>query len=72
MKVHDHYCGLLIVRGVIMTNEGRLRLDEGKRGNAVTLIVGCQQNTKLAATPGVVFIKPQSADQRSLSHANFH
>lgn len=38
MKVHDHNCNLLIVRGVIMTNEGQLRLDEGTRENAVTQI----------------------------------
>lgn len=28
MKVHDRYCCLLIVHGVIMTNEGQLRLHE--------------------------------------------
>lgn len=50
VKVHDHDCSLLIVHGVIMTNEGHLRLDEGTSGNAVTLIMCCQHNSKVAET----------------------
>ena len=46
MKVHDHYCCLLIVHGVIMTNEGQLGLHEDKSGNADTLITFCHQNSK--------------------------
>lgn len=38
-SVHDHYFSLLIVHGVIMTDEGQLRLDEGKSGNAFIFIM---------------------------------
>ena len=52
-KVHDHYCSLLIGHGVIMKNEGQLRRDGGKSGNAVTLIMRCHRNSKLAETSGL-------------------
>lgn len=48
MKVRDHFCGLLIVQGVIMTNEGHLRLDGGKSGNAVTVFMSSHQNSESA------------------------
>ena len=48
MKVRGHFCGLLIVRGVIMTNEGHLRLDGGKSGNAVIDFMSSHQNSELA------------------------
>ena len=50
MKVPDHFRGLLIVQGVIITNGGHLRLDGGKSGNAVTVFMSSHQNSKLAET----------------------
>lgn len=68
VKVHDRDCGLLIVHGVIMTNEGQAMVGEDTRGNAVMLIMGSHQHSKLAETSS----GGKSAEQRSTGRIVLH